>query len=134
MSAITAIDFLMESVGNGFDVADSFDVIVGTSTGGIIAFLIGLNQDSSSQAVTRYKQLINKIFCQICSEYSAHAIHDSNVRRITFYEHPGQYSAREKHAGQSGRSIDTTGLLPDVQNVQYTDACSPLSKLQLFRR
>ena len=43
----------MQSVGNGADVADSFDMIVGTSTGGIIAFLVGLLGDSSERAVER---------------------------------------------------------------------------------
>lgn len=62
MAAITAVKCLMDAAGDGADVADSFDIIVGTSTGGIIAFLIGLQRESSAQAVERYKQLINKIF------------------------------------------------------------------------
>jgi predicted acylesterase/phospholipase RssA len=62
MAAITAVKCIMDKAGDGADVADSFDMIVGTSTGGIIAFLIGLQRESSAQAVERYKQLINKIF------------------------------------------------------------------------
>lgn len=62
MTAITAVKCMMEAAGNGADVADSFDMIVGTSTGGIIAFLVGLQRETSAQAGERYQQLINKIF------------------------------------------------------------------------
>ena len=62
MAAITAVKCIMDAAGNGADVADSFDMIVGTSTGGIIAFLVGLQRESSAQAVERYQQLIDKIF------------------------------------------------------------------------
>lgn len=62
MVAVKAMKCLMDAVGGGADVADSFDLIVGTSTGGIIAFLVGLQQESSAQAVKRYEQLISKIF------------------------------------------------------------------------
>lgn len=62
MAAITAVKCMMDAAGNGADVADSFDMIVGTSTGGIIAFLVGLQRETSAQAVERYQQLINKIF------------------------------------------------------------------------
>ena len=54
MTAITAVNCLMESIGNGGDVAGSFDMIVGTSTGGIIAFLVGLQRETSAEAVARY--------------------------------------------------------------------------------
>jgi predicted acylesterase/phospholipase RssA len=62
MAAITAVKCMMDAAGNGADVADSFDMVVGTSTGGIIAFLVGLQRETSAQAVERYQQLINKIF------------------------------------------------------------------------
>jgi Patatin-like phospholipase len=62
MAAITAVKCIMDAAGNGADVADTFDMIVGTSTGGIIAFLVGLQRESSAQAVERYQQLIDKIF------------------------------------------------------------------------
>jgi calcium-independent phospholipase A2-gamma len=62
MTAVTAVNCLMESIGNDCDVSDAFDMIVGTSTGGIIAFLVGLQRESSAEAVERYKQLIGKIF------------------------------------------------------------------------
>jgi predicted acylesterase/phospholipase RssA len=62
MAAITAVNFIMETVDNGADVADSFDMIVGTSTGGIIAFLVGLQRETSAQALIRYQHLIDKIF------------------------------------------------------------------------
>lgn len=62
MVAVKALEALMTEVGNGRDVSDSFDVIVGTSTGGIIAFLVGLQQETSKQAVERYEELISKIF------------------------------------------------------------------------
>jgi hypothetical protein len=53
MAAITAVNYLMESIGHDADVADSFDMIVGTSTGGIISFLLGLKRDTSAEAVVR---------------------------------------------------------------------------------
>lgn len=62
MVAVKALEALMAKVGNGRDVSDSFDMIVGTSTGGIIAFLVGLQQETSKQAVERYEGLISKIF------------------------------------------------------------------------
>jgi predicted acylesterase/phospholipase RssA len=62
MAAITAVKSLMDAAGNGADVSDTFDMIVGTSTGGIIAFLVGLQRESSAKAVERYQQLIDKIF------------------------------------------------------------------------
>jgi len=62
MVAVTAVQLLMEWIGNGTEVADSFDVVAGTSTGGIIAFLTGLRQETSSQAAERYNQLIRQVF------------------------------------------------------------------------
>lgn len=62
MVAVTALKYIVDYLNNGADVADSFDMIVGTSTGGIIAFLVGLQRETSAQAVQRYEQLINKIF------------------------------------------------------------------------
>ena len=51
------------------EVGDAFDMIAGTSTGAIIAFLVGLNLESSEQAVERYDVLIEKIFTK--SAFSA---------------------------------------------------------------
>lgn len=62
MAAISAVKCLMDYIGNGADVADSFDMIAGTSTGGIIAFLTGLRRETSAQALERYNQLIKQIF------------------------------------------------------------------------
>ena len=62
MAAVTAVRCLMEKIGSGWEVADSFDLVAGTSTGGIIAFLTGLRRETSAQAVERYNQLIKQIF------------------------------------------------------------------------
>ena len=62
MTAVTAVQSLLEQAGRGADVSDVFDMVVGTSTGGIIAFLTGLRRESSVQAVERYNQLIKQIF------------------------------------------------------------------------
>ena len=61
---ITAISTLRAIVGSmgGIEVCDSFDMIVGTSTGAIIAFLVGLRRESSQMAKRRYDRLIRKIF------------------------------------------------------------------------
>jgi patatin-like phospholipase/acyl hydrolase len=46
----------------GGEACDKFDMICGTSTGAIIAFLIGLRRESSCKASRRYDELIDKIF------------------------------------------------------------------------
>jgi hypothetical protein len=46
----------------GIEVCDSFDIIAGTSTGAIIAFLVGLRRETSKQARKRYDALIKRIF------------------------------------------------------------------------
>lgn len=62
MVAVTAVAALIEAAEHGADVADSFDLLAGTSTGAIISFLVGLRQETSSDAVERYNQLIKQIF------------------------------------------------------------------------
>lgn len=61
MVAVSIVKGLVEAM-DGVEVADSFDIIAGTSTGGIISFLCGLRRESSDQAVERYNQLIKQIF------------------------------------------------------------------------
>jgi patatin-like phospholipase/acyl hydrolase len=46
----------------GIEVCDAFDMIAGTSTGAIIAFLVGLRRESSVMARKRYDKLIKMIF------------------------------------------------------------------------
>jgi len=62
MTAVTAVKQLMDYVGDGIQVADCFDLIAGTSTGGIISFLTGLRGETAEQAVQRYNLLIRQIF------------------------------------------------------------------------
>lgn len=61
ISSVTSLNSLVESVG-GLQISDSFDMVVGTSTGAIIAFLVGLRRETSAQAVERYNDLVAKIF------------------------------------------------------------------------
>lgn len=61
MTSVVALNSLVESLG-GVEVADCFDLVVGTSTGAIIAFLVGMRRETSEQAVKRYDVLIEKIF------------------------------------------------------------------------
>jgi predicted acylesterase/phospholipase RssA len=61
MTSAVALKCLVDALG-GVEVADCFDLVVGTSTGAIIAFLVGLNRETSEQAVERYDVLIEKIF------------------------------------------------------------------------
>jgi len=68
MTSVVALKCLVDSLG-GMEVADCFDLVVGTSTGAIIAFLVGLNRETSEQAVARYDVLIEKIFTK--SAFSA---------------------------------------------------------------
>jgi hypothetical protein len=60
LASITIVNALVEEL--GIEVADSFDMIAGTSTGGIIAFLVGLLRETSQKALIRYNQLIKQIF------------------------------------------------------------------------
>ena len=60
MVAVTGVDCLVEALGT--EISDSFDLIVGTSTGAIISFLIGLRRETSEMAVERYNLLVKKIF------------------------------------------------------------------------
>lgn len=46
----------------GVEVCDAFDMIVGTSTGAIVAFLVGLRRESAADARIRYDTLIKRIF------------------------------------------------------------------------
>jgi hypothetical protein len=61
IASVTAVRSLVDSMG-GIEVADCFDMVVGTSTGAIIAFLVGLRRETSEQAVQRYNELLQKIF------------------------------------------------------------------------
>jgi Patatin-like phospholipase len=61
MTSVVALKCLVDALG-GVEVADCFDLVVGTSTGAIIAFLVGLNLETSEQAVERYDVLIRRIF------------------------------------------------------------------------
>ena len=63
MATVTAVNSLVKSIG-GVEVSDCFDMIVGTSTGAIIAFLVGLRRESSELAVRRYNILLSKIFAK----------------------------------------------------------------------
>jgi predicted acylesterase/phospholipase RssA len=59
--SIGAMKSIVDSL-DGMEVCDSFDMIAGTSTGAIIAFLVGLKRESNEQAKKRYDELIKKIF------------------------------------------------------------------------
>ena len=61
MAAVTTLRRLVEGMG-GIEVCETFDMIAGTSTGAIIAFLVGLRKETSGQAKERYDALIKKIF------------------------------------------------------------------------
>jgi patatin-like phospholipase/acyl hydrolase len=61
MTAVVALKCLVDALG-GVEVADCFDMVIGTSTGAIIAFLVGLNLETSEQAIERYDVLIERIF------------------------------------------------------------------------
>ncbi|KAL7518065.1 hypothetical protein ACHAWX_002922 [Stephanocyclus meneghinianus] len=61
IAAITSIRHIVDAMG-GIEVCDAFDMIVGTSTGAIIAFLVGLRRESAADARIRYDTLIKRIF------------------------------------------------------------------------
>jgi len=61
IASIAMMKSIVDSLG-GVEVCDSFDMICGTSTGAIIAFLVGLRRESNEQAKNRYDALIEKIF------------------------------------------------------------------------
>lgn len=61
MSAISSLRGLTEAMG-GEEVCDTFDIIAGTSTGAIIAFLVGLRRETVREANDRYDVLVERIF------------------------------------------------------------------------
>jgi len=61
ITAISSMRSIVDALG-GVEVCDAFDMIAGTSTGAIIAFLVGLRRESSSMARKRYDKLITRIF------------------------------------------------------------------------
>ena len=61
MSSVTSLRGLVKAMG-GLEASETFDIICGTSTGAIIAFLIGLRKETSQKAKERYNQLIKRIF------------------------------------------------------------------------
>jgi len=70
-ASVMAVRCLVESCGPL--VWELFDMICGTSTGGIIAFLTGLRRESSSDAVERYNPLIG-------AQHTALALYNRLVR------------------------------------------------------
>ena len=61
IAAISTMSSIVDALG-GVEVCDAFDIIAGTSTGAIIAFLVGLRRESSVLAKKRYDKLIKRIF------------------------------------------------------------------------
>ena len=61
IAAVTSIRHIVEAM-KGVEVCDAFDMIVGTSTGAIVAFLVGLRRESAADARIRYDTLIQRIF------------------------------------------------------------------------
>jgi len=61
MAAVTSLRGLVKAMG-GLEASETFDIICGTSTGAIIAFLIGLRKETSRKAKERYNALIKRIF------------------------------------------------------------------------
>jgi len=61
IAAVTSIRHIVDAM-KGVEVCDAFDMIVGTSTGAIIAFLVGLRRESAADARIRYDVLIKRIF------------------------------------------------------------------------
>ena len=58
---MTALNHIVRAL-DGVEVCDAFDMIVGTSTGAIVAFLVGLRRESAAEARVRYDVLIKRIF------------------------------------------------------------------------
>lgn len=61
IAAVTSLRHLVKAM-DGVEVCDAFDMIVGTSTGAIVGFLVGLRRESAADARIRYDTLIKRIF------------------------------------------------------------------------
>ncbi len=61
IAAVNSLKHLVAAM-KGVEVCDAFDMIVGTSTGAIVAFLVGLRRESAADARIRYDVLIKRIF------------------------------------------------------------------------
>mmetsp|Transcript_4552 Transcript_4552/g.9444 ORF Transcript_4552/g.9444 Transcript_4552/m.9444 type:complete len:938 (+) Transcript_4552:164-2977(+) len=61
IAAVNSIGHMVKAM-KGVEVCDAFDMIVGTSTGAIVGFLVGLRRESAADARIRYDVLIKRIF------------------------------------------------------------------------
>lgn len=61
IAAVTSLRHIVKAM-DGVEVCDAFDMIVGTSTGAIVGFLVGLRRESAADARIRYDTLIKRIF------------------------------------------------------------------------
>lgn len=61
IAAVTSLRHIVQAM-HGVEVCDAFDMIVGTSTGAIVSFLVGLRRESAADARIRYDTLIKRIF------------------------------------------------------------------------
>ncbi len=61
IAAVTSLQHIVQATG-GVEICDAFDMIVGTSTGAIVGFLVGLRRESAADARIRYDTLIKRIF------------------------------------------------------------------------
>ena len=61
IAAVTSLRHIVQAM-KGVEVCDAFDMIVGTSTGAIVSFLVGLRRESAADARIRYDTLIKRIF------------------------------------------------------------------------
>jgi hypothetical protein len=61
IASLEMVKSIVEAM-DGAEPCNTFDMICGTSTGAIIAFLIGLRRESSVKASRRYDELVDKIF------------------------------------------------------------------------
>jgi patatin-like phospholipase/acyl hydrolase len=99
MSAISSLRGLTEAMG-GEEVCDTFDIIAGTSTGAIIAFLVGLRRETVREANDRYDVLVERIFGKTAFKLSTLFTY-RYVQRAPLCRGALRYFGRFHHAGQS---------------------------------
>eukprot|EP00934_Nitzschia_sp_Nitz4_P007994 Nitzschia sp. Nitz4//scaffold116_size91068//37362//40118//NITZ4_004953-RA/size91068-augustus-gene-0.19-mRNA-1//1//CDS//3329533563//7984//frame0 len=61
MTSVLALQSIVQAMGH-VEISDCFDMIVGTSTGAIIAFLVGIQQDTTRLTEQRYDAMVPTIF------------------------------------------------------------------------
>jgi len=133
IAAVTSLRHIVEAM-KGVEVCDAFDMIVGTSTGAIVSFLVGLRRESAADARIRYDTLIKRIFVKsllqpIMLATTTASYDESNLMEVLegILHDEGMLDSR----ANPGEFIFIEGLvfsrsLSDDSNMMFLSSATPL--------